>query len=43
LFWIYLNSTIILIGAHLSAAIARNKRPINRKLDDMEEGLVAHS
>lgn len=43
LFWIYLNSTIILIGAHLSAAIARCQRPINRKLDDIEEGAVAHS
>jgi membrane protein len=43
LFWIYLNSTIILIGAHLSAAIARNKRPVNRKSDDQGEGSVAHS
>jgi membrane protein len=36
LFWIYLNCTIILLGAHLSAAIARNKRPLGRKLADLE-------
>jgi membrane protein len=36
LFWIYLNCTIILVGAHLSAAVARKKRPLARKLADME-------
>jgi membrane protein len=43
LFWIYLNSTIILLGAHLSAAIARNKRPEKQKTDDLEDGAVEHS
>jgi membrane protein len=37
LFWIYLNCMIILIGAHLSAAIARKKRPLARRLEDLEE------
>jgi membrane protein len=38
LFWIYLNSTIILLGAHLSAAIARNKdsrEAKKRQLNDL--------
>jgi len=37
LFWIYLNCTIILLGAHLSASIARNKRPLREKLAQLEE------
>jgi membrane protein len=36
LFWIYLNCMIILVGAHLSAAIARKRRPLARKLADLE-------
>ena len=37
LFWIYLNCTIILLGAHLSASVARNKRPLKEKLAQLEE------
>jgi membrane protein len=36
LFWIYLNCMMILVGAHLSAAIARKTRPLGRKLADLE-------
>jgi membrane protein len=39
MFWIYLNSTIILLGAHLSAAIARHKRPLGQKLAYLEDAV----
>jgi membrane protein len=37
LFWIYLNCTIILLGAHLSASVARNKRPLEKVPEETEE------
>jgi membrane protein len=37
LFWIYLNCTIILVGAHLSAAIARKRRPPARRKVDVKD------
>jgi membrane protein len=37
LFWIYINSTIVIFSAHLSAAIARKQRPFAEDLQKQDE------